>query len=45
MGDQSRGETVVRPIARAKVKSVVMTREMGRGQSRQEVEGLEFVVA
>lgn len=33
MGDQFRGETVVRLISRAKVKSTVMVREMGRGQS------------
>lgn len=38
MGDQFRGETVVRLISRAKVKSTVMVRD-GRGQSGKRWKG------
>ena len=42
MDDQSRGETVVRPVARAKVKSAVMAREIGRGQSGERQKALNL---
>ena len=38
-------ETVTRPIARIKIKSAVMVRETGRGQSGRGEKGPKLVVA
>ena len=45
IGGQSLGETVTRPIVRTKIKSAVIIRETGKGQSGRGVEGPKLVVA
>ena len=45
IGGQSLGETVTRPIARIKIKSAIIVRETGRGQSGRGADGPRLVVA